>query len=258
MIALALLSLGDLVALKEIEDELDALQKKVFLDGLDREKGMLPLLCLSYERIFSQSICLLLDGKEESTSSKAPNKIKRSHLQKKRGMSTHDTVKSKQTASKSASKQAGQPSTKENKKAALRGLLVLRPDFEERVDDSSPLANLVVGRNSKQNERVTFEIGKEHHLWFHVQGFPGSHCLLQLNPGETASDECIQYAADVASYFSQGRGSTSVPVGFCSPKYVRKITGGAPGTVSILKQNGIVYGNPERGRVLAQKYGPKE
>lgn len=34
---------------------------------------------------------------------------------------------------------------------------------------STSLPPLIVGRSSKQNDRITFEIAKEHHLWFHVQ-----------------------------------------------------------------------------------------
>ena len=65
------------------------------------------------------------------------------------------------------------------------------------------LPPLIVGRSSKQNDRVSFEVAKEHHLWFHVQGSPGSHCLLQLDPGDKGrtSEECLQYAAG-SFYFS--------------------------------------------------------
>ena len=44
---------------------------------------------------------------------------------------------------------------------------------KDRLRDGSDVATslptLVVGRSSKQNDRITFEIAKEHHLWFHVQ-----------------------------------------------------------------------------------------
>lgn len=57
-----------------------------------------------------------------------------------------------------------------SKKAVYQGLLILRPSSKELADDTErALPNLVVGRSSKQNERVTFDIGREHHLWFHVQ-----------------------------------------------------------------------------------------
>ena len=44
---------------------------------------------------------------------------------------------------------------------------------KDRLRDGSnvvtSLPTLIVGRSSKQNDRITFEIAKEHHLWFHVQ-----------------------------------------------------------------------------------------
>jgi predicted ribosome quality control (RQC) complex YloA/Tae2 family protein len=42
-----------------------------------------------------------------------------------------------------------------------------RSDTEDSLQ--TPLPSLIVGRSSKQNDRITFEIAKEHHLWFHVQ-----------------------------------------------------------------------------------------
>jgi predicted ribosome quality control (RQC) complex YloA/Tae2 family protein len=47
-------------------------------------------------------------------------------------------------------------------------------------------------------------------LFFSPQGSPGSHVLLQLEPGDQPSPEGIQYAADVASFYSKARGSTQV------------------------------------------------
>lgn len=194
---------------------------------------------------------------DEPELSKTPKKIKRSHKQKQKGRATHEPVSQKQKSKSPLPTPKGTPAKAAlTKKALMQGLLVLKPSLQLQSDAES-LPNLIVGRSSRQNERVTFDIGRDHHLWFHVQGFPGSHCLLQLEPGETASDESIQYAADVASYFSQARGSTQVPVGYSSPKYIKRISGAAPGTVSVLRQEGVVYGNPERGKELTTKFGPE-
>ena len=48
-----------------------------------------------------------------------------------------------------------------------------------------------------------------------------------------------------------------VPVGYCSPKHIRRITGGSPGMVSILQQTGVVYGCPDQGKLWVEKYGPQ-
>jgi hypothetical protein len=56
-----------------------------------------------------------------------------------------------------------------SKKKALQGILILRPSFlnvndkKNKLDDlvlSPTLPPLIVGRSSKQNDRITFEIAK--------------------------------------------------------------------------------------------------
>ena len=130
---------------------------------------------------------------------------------------------------------------------ALQGLLIVKPPIS---DDAKP--PIYVGRSAKQNDRITFEIAKEHHIWLHVQGCPGAHCLLALEPGQEAESSTIQYAADIAAFYSKARGSTNVPVTYCNPKYLKRMKGAAPGMVSILQQLGVVYGNPDRGRTWSE------
>ena len=36
-------------------------------------------------------------------------------------------------------------------------------------------------------------------MWFHVRGAPGAHVILRQQPGDTASDEDMIYAADLAA-----------------------------------------------------------
>ena len=107
---------------------------------------------------------------------KAPKKIKRSHVQKKKGRATEEPLSKKALRQLKQQNHQNDKKAKTNgsngtgKKALYQGLLVLRPSLSVTADDlESSLPNLVVGRSSKQNERVTFEIGREHHLWFHVQ-----------------------------------------------------------------------------------------
>ena len=104
---------------------------------------------------------------------------------------------------------------------ALAGLTVLEPK-----DKEIPGAVLVVGRSSKQNDRISFQVAKDHHIWFHAEGVPGSHCLLMLQPGEAVTDAALQFGADVATWHSKARGNSDAPVIYTSPRHLRKITGG--------------------------------
>ena len=113
------------------------------------------------------------------------------------------------------------------------------------TDENNEIVPCIIGRSAKQNDRITFEIAKQHHVWFHVQGVPGAHCLLVLEPGKTATAKVLQDAANIAAFFSKARGSTQVPVVYTNPRYLKKITGGRPGMVSILKNDGVLYGRPD-------------
>ena len=111
-------------------------------------------------------------------------------------------------------------------------------------------ASVVVGRSSKQNDRISFQVAKEHHLWFHADGVPGSHCLLMLAPGQEPSKEALQFAADVAAWHSKAKSSVEASVSYTSPKNLRKVNGGGPGMVTVSRMEGTIYGRPEKGKAL--------
>lgn len=50
-------------------------------------------------------------------------------------------------------------------------------------DGGGAMIRALVGRNSRQNDHVTFALAKPHELWFHAQGVPGAHVLLRFDPG---------------------------------------------------------------------------
>lgn len=106
-----------------------------------------------------------------------------------------------------------------------------------------------VGRNSKQNDYVTFQLARDHELWFHAQGVPGAHCLMRIDPGVEVSDADMQFAADLAAYFSKARGSGQVPVIWTSPKYLKRVVGGGPGMVHVSKEK-VLWGRPSRGEKI--------
>lgn len=102
---------------------------------------------------------------------------------------------------------------------------------------------VLVGRNNRQNEDLTFRVASPYDWWFHTQEIPGSHVILRLEAGEVPSDKDIQYAADVAAYHSQARASAQVPVVYTRRKYVQKPKGANPGMV-IYTQATVVWGHP--------------
>jgi predicted ribosome quality control (RQC) complex YloA/Tae2 family protein len=51
----------------------------------------------------------------------------------------------------------------------------------------------------------THQVAKAHEQWFHVRGVPGAHVLLRCDPGQQVEVEDVQFAADVAVYYSKAR-----------------------------------------------------
>jgi predicted ribosome quality control (RQC) complex YloA/Tae2 family protein len=88
-----------------------------------------------------------------------------------------------------------------------------------------------VGRNSRQNEIVTFDKGRGLDLWLHARDVPGAHVVIRFD-GRKIPDTLIDQAAAIAAYFSAKRGESKVIVDVTQCKYVHKIKGAAPGMVT--------------------------
>jgi predicted ribosome quality control (RQC) complex YloA/Tae2 family protein len=104
---------------------------------------------------------------------------------------------------------------------------------------------LWIGRNNRQNDRLTFRSASDYDIWFHSQEIAGSHVLLRLTPGTVPEAADLQFAADYAAYYSRARHSERVPVVYTRPKYVYKPKGAKPGMV-VYKQETVIWGCPQR------------
>ncbi len=105
---------------------------------------------------------------------------------------------------------------------------------------------VLIGRNNRQNDQLTFRTAGDYDLWFHTQEIAGSHVLLRLEPGSVPDEADLQFAADLAAHYSRGRQSDQVPVVYTKPKYVYKPKGAKPG-MAIYKQETILWGHPRQG-----------
>ncbi|MFI5271756.1 MAG: NFACT family protein [Ktedonobacterales bacterium] len=96
---------------------------------------------------------------------------------------------------------------------------------------SSDGFTLLVGKNSRQNETVTFGEGRSNDLWLHARGVPGAHVIVRTG-GRPVPDATLREAAALAAYYSQSRAAGSVPVDTTEQRYVRHMKGGGPGMVT--------------------------
>ena len=89
---------------------------------------------------------------------------------------------------------------------------------------------VLVGRNNRQNDRLTLKDADYRDLWLHVQKIHGSHVIL-CTGGREPGDQDVTEAAMLAAYYSQGRDSANVPVDCTQVKNVKKPAGARPGMV---------------------------
>lgn len=105
-----------------------------------------------------------------------------------------------------------------------------------------------VGRNSRQNDTVTFDWGGPEDLWLHARGVPGAHVIIKSS-GVPVPEHVIRRAASIAAYYSRARTETRALVDVTQRKYVRKIKGGRPGMVTYRNESTVdVVPAPEDAR----------
>ncbi len=119
----------------------------------------------------------------------------------------------------------------------------------KNVQQSKPLCfmtkeglKIFVGKNSIQNEKLTFKIANKSDIWFHVKDMPGSHTILFLE-GKEPSYDSILYAAKICCLYSKAKNSSNVAVDYTDVSNVRKIPGGKSGMVNY-KNYKTVYVTP--------------
>jgi predicted ribosome quality control (RQC) complex YloA/Tae2 family protein len=97
---------------------------------------------------------------------------------------------------------------------------------------------ILVGRNARQNEQVTFHLARAEDLWLHVRDAPGSHVVIR-GRGREPDDATIQTAAQLAAYYSSLRGETAAPVAVTQRRFVRRLPGGHTGQVTIRNERTV-------------------
>jgi predicted ribosome quality control (RQC) complex YloA/Tae2 family protein len=90
---------------------------------------------------------------------------------------------------------------------------------------------LLVGRNSRQNDEVTFRRAQGADWWFHARGVPGAHVIVRAE-GRDLPPATIRQAAELAAHFSRLRNEADVAVDYTQRRYVRRIPRAAPGLVT--------------------------
>jgi predicted ribosome quality control (RQC) complex YloA/Tae2 family protein len=107
---------------------------------------------------------------------------------------------------------------------------------------------IMVGRNAKQNDELTFRIAKGNDYWLHALGQSGSHIVIRAEKSASLKQETLLDAATLAIVHSklsrQGKGEVT----YTQRKYVTKPKGAPPGRVTH-SQGKTVYIKVDQKRV---------
>ncbi|MDE2811927.1 MAG: NFACT RNA binding domain-containing protein [Gemmatimonadota bacterium] len=97
------------------------------------------------------------------------------------------------------------------------------------------------GRNNKENDVLTHKMSAQNDLWFHAQGYSGSHVVLRSEGRKEApSKQTIEEAAGLAAYWSKGKTAKKVSVAYTMVKHVTKPRGGTPGQALLRREKTII------------------
>ncbi len=110
---------------------------------------------------------------------------------------------------------------------------------------SSEGLEILVGKNNKQNDEITFKVSSKTDLWFHIKDMPGSHVILKLDESQP-KDLSILEAATLAAYYSKGKNSTKVPVDYTERKNVKKQSRAKPGMVIYDNYSTVLVNSDEK------------
>ena len=102
---------------------------------------------------------------------------------------------------------------------------------------------ILIGRNNRQNDWLTFKEAHPHDLWLHTKDIPGSHVIIRCGDSDP-STAVLTAAAICAAWFSKARSSSHVPVDYTRRRYVKKPSGAKPGFVIYEKQK-TLYVTPD-------------
>lgn len=94
---------------------------------------------------------------------------------------------------------------------------------------------VVVGRNARENEAVTFRVGRSLDTWLHAQGVTGSHVIIRSGGREVPADT-LRFAAELAAGHAQVSDETTALVDYTQRKHVWKVKGMPAGAVHYAHQ----------------------
>ena len=113
-----------------------------------------------------------------------------------------------------------------------------RTRHKQKINTALPLSMVIegvevlIGRNNRQNDELTWKIANSDDTWLHAKDIPGSHVIIRsANP----SNSLLTKVSRLTAWYSKARESGLVPVDITLRRHLKKPKGAKPGFV--------IYGN---------------
>jgi predicted ribosome quality control (RQC) complex YloA/Tae2 family protein len=99
---------------------------------------------------------------------------------------------------------------------------------------------IFVGKGAANNDQLSFKFANKEDIWLHAKDVTGSHVIIRKRPGHPVPPDVLEYAAQLAAYYSKRKTDTLVPVQYTPRKYIRKRKGDPPGLVAVDREEVIM------------------
>lgn len=112
---------------------------------------------------------------------------------------------------------------------------------------SSDGFEILVGKGARENDLLTFRIGRANDLWLHAADYPGSHVIVRNPARAEIPQRTVFEAARHAAMYSDAREQPKIAVHYTLRKNVHKPRGAAPGLVRLAAFKTIIVTGEGKG-----------
>ena len=126
---------------------------------------------------------------------------------------------------------------------SLRNIVGYKKKVKKGHDESTPFYQkefknykILIGKGARQNDSLLKLFSWKEDIWLHIKDGPGSHVLIKHQAGANIPMRVIEYAAQLAAYYSKRKHDSLTPVIYTPRKFVRKRKGDPAGMVVVEKE----------------------
>ncbi|WP_372370888.1 NFACT family protein [Candidatus Uabimicrobium sp. HlEnr_7] len=99
---------------------------------------------------------------------------------------------------------------------------------------------ILVGRGSRDNDQLTFQVAKGNDLWMHAENYPGAHVVILNRDKNSPPQRTLFDAAQLTAYYSKAKNHPKVSISYTYRKNVSKPKKSKPGLVYLSSKKNLI------------------